>query len=300
MLYLHSTMVLLISLWAGVLLTTCGAIACEGECKGEFLQVALDVQRGQAHGQAHAYAHHWPHARGKPPQFGTTAEVWANQSVRWMWHDPAGRFHNLLSGGVVIDEDSNMFLMSAKGLYAFSVNGQQLWHYETPGISNNEPSLFEDLVLGSTKDGVAFGVNRVTGEVRWETKLAESAGGDCGYPAAFDGIMVVGALKNLIPIDGGNRKVFGLNARTGEKLWEYQLDVPTWNLTPLFPGDGSVLFQDWTGSLLRLGLHSGALIWRSPARNSSASFSDGGAILGPNQMAYTCSRLVPDDSVLTV
>ena len=28
----------------------------------------------------------------------------------------------------------------------------------------------------------------------------------------------------------------GVDAKTGEKLWEYGVDKPVWNLTPLFPG----------------------------------------------------------------
>ena len=29
--------------------------------------------------------------------------------------------------------------MTAKGMYAFDSSGNQLWHYETPGVSNNDP-----------------------------------------------------------------------------------------------------------------------------------------------------------------
>ena len=30
--------------------------------------------------------------------------------------------------------------------------------------------------------------------------------------------------------------LWGLDVKTGEKLWEYGVDKPVWNLTPLFPG----------------------------------------------------------------
>ena len=219
-----------------LILKTCLSVAqsCEDECSsGEFLQIALDVKQEELSGSAHP----WPHARGKPPQFGTTSEVWSNESVKWMWHDPAGRFHNILAGGVVIDRDSNLFLMSGKGLFAFNHLGEQLWHYEPEGGSNNEPTLHEDLVLGSSKAGIAFALERLTGKVRWTKKLAKDAGGDCGYPAAFDEVMVVGAKMNKKKLTGGNLQVFGLNASTGEMLWEFDVDYPVWNLTPLFPGD---------------------------------------------------------------
>lgn len=65
------------------------------------------------------------------------------------------------------------------------------------GVSNNEPLLVDDLVLGSTQQGNAFAVERLTGHVRWIAALADDAGGDAGYPNAHEGIFVVSAHKRL-------------------------------------------------------------------------------------------------------
>ncbi|CAJ1365528.1 unnamed protein product, partial [Effrenium voratum] len=89
---------------------------------------------------------------------------------------------------------------------------------------------------------------------------------------------------------GGNRLVMGLKTGSGEKLWEYEVDQPVWNLTPLFPGDDTVAFMDFSGGVYRLGLKNGTQIWRTPARESHDSFSDGGAGLGPNGFMYSCSN----------
>ncbi|CAJ1427753.1 unnamed protein product, partial [Effrenium voratum] len=270
-----------------------GASACEDagceELSANFLQVSLEANRAQ---------HPWPHARGSVPQHSTTPQVWANQTLSWSWPHPDQRYKNLLAGGAVIDRDENLYVMSAKGLFAISPTGEELWKYSTPGVSNNEPTLFEDLVLGTTKAGYAFAVDRTSGKAVWERQLAASAGPDCGYPAAFDGVFVLGMVSGAgvhtddgsPPPDGGNMKVLGVNARTGDQLWEYDVDRPVWNLTPLFNGDGTVLFMDFAGSMYRLGLHDGKEVWRSLTPESRMSFSDGGAVLGQNGLVYSCSN----------
>ena len=65
---------------------------------------------------------------------------------------------------------------------------------------------------------------------------------------------------------------------------------PVWNLTPLFPGDGSCVFMDYAGGMYRVNLATGAEIWKTLPTTSRWSFSDGGAGLGPNQMVYSCSN----------
>lgn len=255
----------------------------------QFLQVHREVQARVATDVV-SQQHFWPTARGPIPQSGSAKEAWTTHELAWKYADPLGQYHNLFAGGAVIDRDENLFQMTQKGLLAFDKTGKQLWHYDTPGISNNEPALYEDLVLGSTKtEGKAFAVNRLSGEEVWVTKLAEDAGGDCGYPAAYDGVFVVGAQKNK-EVDGGNERVFGLNVTNGQKMWEYDVDKPVWNLTPLFPGDGTCVFMDFAGGVYRLNLHTGKVIWRTLPSDSRDSFSDGGAGLGPNDMVYTCSN----------
>ena len=256
---------------------------CQDGCGAQFLQLKTETQLTE---------HPWPHARGRIPlQDGTTPETVSTGQKNWSWHDPLGPDFNLLAGGAVIDIDGNVFQNTQKGLHAFSRQGDKLWFYDTPGMSNNEVTLYGDLVLGTTETGHAFALERTTGQPRWITKLAEDAGPDCGYPAAAEGIFVVGSKKGLDPrISGGNQKVMGLNVHNGDKLWEYEPDLPVWNLTPLFVGDGSVVFMDFAGGTYRLNLTSGEAIWRNLPADSRRSFSDGGAGLGPNNMIYTCSN----------
>jgi len=101
---------------------------------------------------------------------------------------------------------------------------------------------------------------------------------------------VVGAAEGRdIRNAGGNLHVFGLNATTGTKLWQFDPEAPVWNLAPLFPGDDSTVFMDFVGNVYKLSLQTGKLVWKTLAAKDQMSFSDGGAILGPS-MVYTCSN----------
>jgi len=48
--------------------------------------------------------------------------------------------------------------------------------------------------------------------------------------------------------------------------------------------------MDFAGGVYRLGLHNGTLAWHVSVPSSNESFTDGGAILGPNSVVYTCSN----------
>ena len=162
------------------------------------------------------------------------------------------------------------------------------------GIEDNQPFLLGDTLLGSSTSGHAFAVDRRSGEEIWSKRVAERAGGDTAYPAALDNVFVFASSKwegskEVLP--GGNTKIFGMAAATGEQLWEYNSDFVVWNLTPLFPEDDTVVYMSGEGHVFRLGLHNGTLIWKTVIANMSGTFSDGGAVLGPNKILYTCSNL---------
>lgn len=226
-------------------------------------------------------------------QHGSTREAipfrLSSGELAWQWSSPEGRFSTVFAGGPVIDGSGNFYVVNHEGVHKLCPHGQELWFHQLEYI-NNMVSLYEQNVLGSAQ-GTAFCLSMEDGSVIWETKLAEDCGGDSGYPAAHDGIFVVGAEEgHHPPNDGGNTKVFGLNSTTGEKLWQFDPEVPVWNFAPLFPGDDSTVFMDFAGNIYKLHLKSGELIWKTLARDDQDSFSDGGAILGSTYV-YTCSNV---------
>lgn len=261
----------------------------DASCSAQFLQVQAEARSPSAS------RHPWPHARGPNGgrQSGFTPERWTSHSLNWSFHDPQGQYHNMFAGGPVIDQDENLYQSTAKGVFALNSTGHILWHFEPPGRTNNEVTLVGDYVLGSTTAGNAFAVHRRTGKQVWVTKLAEDAGADCGYPAASDGVFIVGAeYSHQMPVDGGNKRIFGLDVKNGTKLWEFTPDAAVWNFAPLFPGPpyaGSTVFMDLAGGTYRLNVKTGQQLWKHLPQTSRQSFSDGGAGLGPD-MVYTCSN----------
>jgi len=91
-------------------------------------------------------------------------------------------------------------------------------------------------------------------------------------------------------VPGGSRRVFGLDASTGATLWDFEPEMPVRNFSPLFPGDGTVVFMDSSGGVYRLGLRNGTQLWRARAEGSELSVSTGGPTLGPDGTVYACSN----------
>mmetsp|Transcript_10834 Transcript_10834/g.34399 ORF Transcript_10834/g.34399 Transcript_10834/m.34399 type:complete len:490 (+) Transcript_10834:60-1529(+) len=276
-----------------------GLLGASAACAGAgYLSIAdsaghLAPQSAEARHPTEA-VHPWPTFRGpQTQQFGASDVVVPGNlsaSLAWSWHHPQGRYHTVVAGGPVIDAGGNAYLTTSDGVRKFGGDGQVLWHFPQPnGWINNEISLLGDKVFGSNQIGDAFAVHADTGTAAWVKKLAASAGADAGYPAGCDGVFVVSAERGMT---GGNLLVFGLDSATGVELWNLRPKRPVWNFAPLFPGDDTCLFMDFSGGMYRVGLHNGTLIWHTPSKGALESFSDGGAVLGPNGAVYSCSNPV--------
>merc|ERR1712032_494616 len=80
-----------------------------------------------------------------------------------------------------------------------------------------------------------------------------------------------------------------LNASVGNEVWEFFPQPGVWNFLPLFPLDGTMVFQTWNGAAYRVNMSSGKEIWRSGPTDGTL-FTDGGPAMGPNGMFYTVSH----------
>jgi len=238
--------------------------------------------------------HHWPHVRGNVGSYGTTplvGPVDLNASFAWSFHHPDGRYHSVMLGGAVIDREKNIYVSTDSGIFKLSPQGHALWHYDKNVPYSTVPSLMGDALYGSSGSGWYFALDLATGSELWNQKLTTAVSGDTSYVEAHNGVVVAGARGELLP-ECGNWALIGINATTGDKLWEYTaLDERVWNVMAVFPDDDTAIFMDLTGGVYRVGLHNGSEIWAARMNSSQhASFSDGGLILGPDGDVYTCSN----------
>jgi len=238
---------------------------------------------------------YWPLALGSAQDSATTLRSPANfsKALDWSWHHPGGKYHTTIAGGPVIDDQKNLYLTTNDGIRKLSADGETLWWYRPPGDTNNQPSLMGGLVYGNTNNGFGFAVDQATGKEVWKQQYEYDAGGDVGYPGGSDGVYVMGVKTGTVKNHGGgNQRVIGIDGKTGQKLWDYKTEWPVWNLMPLFPGEDSVVFMDFTGGVYRLGLHNGTELWHARAPDvmkEAPSFSDGGVTVADGK-AFACSN----------
>ena len=103
--------------------------------------------------------------------------------------------------------------------------GKTLWHVNLredfgggrPGWGYSESPLIEGqllLVTPGGKSGTLAALDKSTGELVWQTE-ATTQGAQYSSPIAVD----IGGVRQIVQFARNN--VFGVDAKTGEKLWEY-------------------------------------------------------------------------------
>jgi len=196
----------------------------------------------------------------------------------------------------------NLYVGFGSGIRKFSVDGKVLWHFLPGGAWNDIPALWAGAVYLTLQSGHVVAVDMESGKLRWKSAQActwksstknkvhpdcncATIGQDIGAVAAYNGVVVAKAHE---PPGGGACRAVGLNASTGEFLWDYAAEHLIWNFYPIINDDGkSFLFQDSTGGAYHLGL-DGTELWKAGIEPQAfkETYTDGGLQLGPNGVAY--------------
>ena len=133
--------------------------------------------------------------------------------------------------------------------------GEQLWVYNRqfpedmahPHRTNRGVGLYGDKVFHTTHDAFVVALDAVTGEVVWETAVADYR---TGYYMTMAPLVAGG--KVLVGASGGERGIRGfvvaLDPETGEEVWR----------SHTIPGPGEPGNETWPGETWRTG---GASIW---------------------------------------
>mmetsp|Transcript_9682 Transcript_9682/g.30809 ORF Transcript_9682/g.30809 Transcript_9682/m.30809 type:complete len:561 (-) Transcript_9682:84-1766(-) len=252
--------------------------------------------------------YYWPHGKGHPHHYGKSPYTGSfsgfpcnlSASLKWSWHYPGNKYKTMIMGSPAIDGERNLYLTIMGGIKKFSPDGKILWSWDKAEpwfYLMNTPALMDGLIYTCSTDAKVHALDMDTGRMVWTTQLKTQTGieGDNGFVVARDGWVILDGDRSEATANKPN-KIFCLNGTTGDLLWEFMPDIGVWNFLPMFPqsggmSDGTIVFQSISGSAYRVNVTTGEQLWRAGQRPFEATFTDGGAALGPNNVLYTVSSL---------
>ena len=140
---------------------------------------------------------------------------------KWVFHVP-GATH-LETVPIVVD--GVMYVTQPNEVYAIDArSGRQIWEYHRVPARQKGPNrgvaVLNDKVYVTTPDAFLIALNAASGNVIWETKLAEASDGywSPGAPLVVKGKVIAG----IAPGDHGlNGFLDAYDANTGERLWRF-------------------------------------------------------------------------------
>uniref|UniRef100_A0A7S1WM13 Pyrrolo-quinoline quinone repeat domain-containing protein n=1 Tax=Alexandrium catenella TaxID=2925 RepID=A0A7S1WM13_ALECA len=240
--------------------------------------------------------HYWPSSRGPFPSMGEIehaappANLGAHLS--WSWTPPSdNKFQTVIAGGPVIDHKKNIYVAATDGVRKFSKNGTVLWHKKSYGGLAHAPSLVGTMVMTSHTNGVVMGLDTETGRVIWSRRWTKESPRTGVFPAGYGDKWVFGTELGTDPRrPGGAALAWALRPRDGWLTWNFRGENAFVNFAPLFPGDDTMVIMDFTGMVYRIDLRDGEVLWKSRPKGNHRSYSEGGAVIGPNEVVYTCSN----------
>ncbi len=159
-------------------------------------------------------------------------------------------------------------ILGSEGLYAFDLDGKQLWHQDLgrldPGLFGDSssqwgyassPIVVDDMVIVQVDrhaDSFLAAYDRRSGEPRW--KVAREERPIWATPTLYRGSSQGGGRNELIVI--GGYYVRGYDPKTGKELWRFHDEAEVKTPTPFVAGDKIVLSGGYRGRpilALRLG-----------------------------------------------
>jgi alcohol dehydrogenase (cytochrome c) len=204
--------------------------------------------------------HDWTTYHGHPGgnRYTTLTQIDKSNVARLAprWAFPIPNVGNVETTPIVID--GVMYISSANEVYALDAgNGRQIWHYQRPrtkglignaaGGINRGVAVSGERVFLLTDHAHLIAINRFTGELLWDTEMADWRENYNGTSAP----LVVGNLV-ISGTAGGDEGVRGFvaayDAATGKEAWRF------WTV----PKPGEPGSETWQGKLTE---HRGGASW---------------------------------------
>mmetsp|Transcript_41265 Transcript_41265/g.96923 ORF Transcript_41265/g.96923 Transcript_41265/m.96923 type:complete len:493 (-) Transcript_41265:54-1532(-) len=186
----------------------------------------------------------------------------------WRWQAPAllhGVAHaqvGVVRSTPLIDEHQNIIETTLDGdVIKFSRDGQQLWKHSSGDSIYGIPALADGSIYHVSGNGTFFSLDSQTGEVLWQSRLGTNTGSDTHSILVTAGVVVAGLESEA---GNGATVIVAASAADGHEVWRLPLNVTTVFNFLSAAHDGSILFEDVSGSVYRVSALDGSVIWHQP------------------------------------
>ncbi len=210
-----------------------------------------------------------------------------------LWSFNAGK--QIRADITISDDNTTLYVGSGQKFHALNTaDGQAVWTVNLTGdVDKSSAALDENgNVYFGTTDGKLFSVKASDGVQNWIFDGGLSDGSIQSSPLYSNGKVAV-AISN---------KLFGVNAASGEKVWEYNLPGNRYEGS-FSIGDNGVLFggaestDSKSGTIYAINLNTGAEVW---AKQVPGEVRANSPILGPDGTLYVSTEDGADEQSMAI
>ncbi|MDQ3036933.1 MAG: PQQ-binding-like beta-propeller repeat protein, partial [Myxococcota bacterium] len=203
----------------------------------------------------------------RPPRGGNARFDWGGGRRGWVTALPN---EELLTSAAF--SNGRIFLGGGFSSHRFfaldAYDGEMVWTVAAPDGGPSAAIVSNDNVIFNTESCTLFVADAGTGEIRWSRWLGDPL---MSQPAAAGGLVV-----SAYPADGAHR--FGAyRLSDGEPVWSTPIPADVIQ-APQIVGD-SVYFATMDGTVHKLALQTGRVLWSRDVGASSAAWVDRGSVL---------------------
>lgn len=251
------------------------------------------------------------------------------------WSYPTNKMD---TGAPSIDDDGNIYVSDASGfIYKLAKDsGTALWTFNAGGAIRASIAISEDnstLYIGSPENKF-FAIDASTGKAEWTISLSgkvdkstaaldqagnvyfgttdgklysvKAADGEQNW--VFDGGLEKGEIQSSPLFSNGKvvvaigNTLFGVNAGTGEKAWQYNLQANRYEGT-FSINDNGILFggaentENKSGRIYAVNLSTGAEVW---AKQVPGEVRANSPVLGPDGTLYVSTEDGADEASMAI
>ena len=158
---------------------------------------------------------------------------------------------NVISGNAVYSADA-FGRVQARHL----ADGRLLWESQLPQSLSSGPSVSENYVIVSSREGMLYALDTQRGKAAWATQLPTET-----LAKAF-----IDEKEQRLVVHGTDASVYALDLQTGQRLWTHDHDAPALVLratSPVIGFDDLLIVGQPTGKVQALYASTGDTAWES-------------------------------------